>query len=121
MILDDSILAWLKDSNAPQPGRAVLAAATKESARILASIAPGKAVEVRVPPFVAVQCVDGLSHRRGTPPNIVEMPVRQWLQLATGLCTLEDLENTPKVTISGTRAHEISRWMPIIYVRGNQT
>ena len=47
-------------------------AAVKESLAALAAAAPGRSVEVRVPPFGAVQCISGLRHGRGTPPNVVE-------------------------------------------------
>ena len=55
------------------------------TARTLAEIAPGASVEVRVPPFVAVQCISGPRHTRGNPPNVVETDPRTWLLLATGL------------------------------------
>ncbi|MDO4909231.1 MAG: sterol carrier family protein [Corynebacterium sp.] len=116
MVIDPQTAAWLRDEQAPMPDRAVLSRLVKESARTLEKIAPGKSVEVRIPPFVAVQCVEGLTHRRGTPPNIVELPPRQWLRLAAGLIHLDELENTPKVTISGTRAKEIARWMPLLHL-----
>ena len=40
---------------------------------LIKSISPGKSVELRIPPFCAIQCVAGGNHRRGTPPNTVEM------------------------------------------------
>ena len=62
--------AWLAGT-AEQPPRAVLGAAVRTSARWLAQQVPGRSVELRVPPFVAVQCVTGPRHTRGTPPNVV--------------------------------------------------
>src|ERR1700728_2800091 len=63
---------WLHDETRPAPDRDALASAVRLTARTLAAVAPGASVEVRVPPFVAVQCVAGPKHTRGTPPNVVE-------------------------------------------------
>ena len=60
------------------------------TARTLAATAPGASVEVRVPPFVAVQCISGPRHTRGNPPNVVETDPRTWLLLAAGLRTVAD-------------------------------
>lgn len=111
--LPETVVAWLEDENQPMPPRQILSTLCKDTARFLAQQAEGKSVEVRVPPFVAVQCVPGLSHTRGTPPNIVELPPRQWLRIAYGYASLDSLIHTPGVTISGTRAMEIARWLPL--------
>jgi len=42
---------------------------------------PGKSVELRVPPYGAIQCVAGSNHRRGTPPNTVEMSGQTLIRL----------------------------------------
>ena len=65
------------------PGRAGHAT-VRLLAEILAAQAPGRSVEVRVPPFVAVQAIAGPRHTRGTPPNVVETDPMTWLRLATG-------------------------------------
>ena len=49
------------------------AATVKEILDLIKNISPGKSVELRVPPYGAIQCVAGGNHRRGTPPNTVEM------------------------------------------------
>src|ERR1700761_5047450 len=82
-----AVEAWLRDDALPAPGRTELAAAVRLTARTLAAAAPGASVEVRVPPFVAGQCISGPRHTRGTPPNVVETDARTWLLLATGLAT----------------------------------
>ncbi|TQF74266.1 hypothetical protein FK531_06410 [Rhodococcus spelaei] len=105
---------WLVDENAPQPARAELAAAVRLSARTLENIAPGSSVEVRVPPFVAVQCVAGPRHTRGTPPNVVETDPRTWLLLATGVRTFAEAGASGALTVSGTRASEIEHWLPLL-------
>ncbi|MCM6772958.1 sterol carrier family protein [Nocardia sp. CDC159] len=105
---------WLRDEQAPAPARAELAAAVRGTARALAAAAPGSSVEVRVPPFVAVQCVEGPRHTRGTPPNVVETDPRTWLLLATGLLDYAGAIDAGAVSASGIRADEIAHWLPIV-------
>ncbi|WP_410874284.1 sterol carrier family protein [Nocardia sp. A7] len=105
---------WLRDPGLPVPGRGELGAAVKGTARALAGSAPGHSVEVRVPPFVAVQCIEGPRHTRGNPPNVVETDARTWLLLATGLLGFEDAVRAGVVSASGTRAGEIAGWLPIV-------
>ena len=71
-------------SSRPPITRDALAAATRMLAEILAAQAPGRSVEVRVPPFVAVQAIPGPRHTRGTPPNTVETDPLTWLRLGDG-------------------------------------
>lgn len=97
-----------------KPPRAALAAAVRQTARLLAQDAPGHTVEVRVPPFVAVQCIDGPRHTRGTPPNVVETDARNWLLLATGRLDFAAAVAEGAVVASGSRAAEVGRWLPII-------
>ena len=98
---------WLRDDTRPVPGRADLAAAVRLTARTLAEVAPGASVEVRIPPFVAVQCISGPTHTRGTPPNVVETDPRTWLLLATGLLGVTDASAAGALRLSGSRAGEI--------------
>ncbi|MFC9873983.1 sterol carrier family protein [Nocardia salmonicida] len=105
---------WLRDPALPVPGRRELGAAVKGTVRALAGSAPGHSVEVRVPPFVAVQCIEGPRHTRGNPPNVVETDPRTWLLLATGLLTFEAAAESGALTASGTRAGEIAGWLPIV-------
>ena len=97
-----------------KPGRALLADAVRRTARTLEADAPGHSVELRVPPFVAVQCIEGPRHTRGTPPNVVETDPETWLRLATGLADWEEAVNTGSVDASGSRAGEIAQWLPLI-------
>ncbi|MEV6389772.1 sterol carrier family protein [Nocardia xishanensis] len=108
--------AWLRDETAAAPARAELAAAVRTTVRTLAANAPGHSVEVRVPPFVAVQCIEGLRHTRGTPPNVVETDPRTWLLLATGLLDFETARHSGALTASGSRAPEVAHWLPILRV-----
>ncbi len=91
----------------------MLAKAVRMSLRALACDAPGTSVEVRVPPFAAVQCVPGPRHTRGTPPNVVETDPRSWLELATGMLAWPDAVAARRVTASGTRA-DLAQWLPIV-------
>ncbi len=109
-----AVADWLHDGTRPTPGRTEIATAVRLTARTLASVAPGASVEVRLPPFVAVQCISGPRHRRGTPPNVVETDPRTWLLLATGLLSAADAAETGVLQLSGSRAGEIADWLPLI-------
>lgn len=89
--------------------RTALAAATRLLAEILAAQAPGRSVELRVPPFVAVQAIAGPRHTRGTPPNVVETDPVTWVRLATGRIAWVDAP----VSASGQRA-DLSGHLPVL-------
>jgi len=109
---------WLRDDTRPVPGSSDLAAAVRLTARTLAAQVPGASVEVRIPPFVAVQCVSGPRHTRGTPPNVVETDPRTWLLLATGLLRMADANASGVLHLSGSRAGEIQNWLPLVRLAG---
>jgi hypothetical protein len=111
-----AVADWLRDESCPAPDRNALAKAVRLTARTLAALAPGASVEVRIPPFVAVQCVAGPRHTRGTPPNVVETDPRTWLLLAVGRLHLAEAKATGALTLSGSRASEIEHWLPLIAV-----
>jgi hypothetical protein len=113
-----AVEAWLRDDSHPAPSRAELAAAVRLTARTLAAEAPGASVEVRIPPFVAVQCISGPRHTRGTPPNVVETDPRTWLLLATGLLEVADATATGALRLSGSRASEVASWLPVVRLSG---
>jgi hypothetical protein len=92
---------WLRDDTRPVPSRTNLAAAVRLTARTLEAQAPGASVEVRIPPFVAVQCISGPRHTRGTPPNVVETDPRTWLLLVTGLLGVSDATAAGALHLSG--------------------
>ncbi len=105
---------WLRDDRLAAPDRTRLAAAVRLTARALAAVAPGASVEVRIPPFVAVQCIAGPRHTRGTPPNVVETDPRTWLLLVTGLRPFADAVDGGRLRLSGSRAAEIAPWFPLV-------
>lgn len=84
--------------------RATTAAAVRYLLQLLGERSGGTSVEVRVPPYGAVQCIPGPRHTRGTPPNVVEMPAEVWLALATGRRSWAEAAASGAVRASGTRA-----------------
>lgn len=108
------VLGWLT-GEASEPERTVLAAAVRLSLRTLERDAPGHAVEVRVPPFAAVQCVAGPRHTRGTPPNVIETDPRTWLELVTGRLPWMEAVEQGRVDASGSRA-DLSSLLPLVRV-----
>jgi hypothetical protein len=113
----DPVRPWLA-GEAEQPPRAVVGAAVKTSARWLAQHVPGRSVELRVPPHVAVQCIEGPRHTRGTPPNVVETDAATWLRLASGQIEWTEAVAAGKVIASGNRA-DLSRLLPLSPLRGD--
>lgn len=109
--MTDAVGEWL-DGVGAEPQRDEVARAVRRSLRTLAQLAPGATVEVRVPPFAAVQCVAGPRHTRGTPPNVVETDPKTWLQLASARITWSDAISTGRLTASGSRA-DLSPWLPL--------
>ncbi|HEY9496079.1 MAG TPA: sterol carrier family protein [Intrasporangium sp.] len=85
--------------------RDVTATAVRYTLEELAAVAPGRTVEVRVPPYGAAQCVEGPVHRRGTPPNVIETDASTWLALATGELSWQAAVDSARVRASGQRAH----------------
>lgn len=107
----EPVRAWLDDEG-DRPPRAVVGAAVKTSARWLAQQVPGRSVELRVPPHVAVQCIGGPRHTRGTPPNVVETDALTWLRMASGRLTWADAVADGRVSASGNRA-DLSALLPL--------
>ncbi|MFT4200309.1 MAG: sterol carrier family protein [Gordonia sp. (in: high G+C Gram-positive bacteria)] len=109
----EAVADWITDDRAPAPPRPEIAAAVRLTARTLPQLAPGNSVEVRVPPFVAVQCIAGPRHTRGTPPNVVETDPRTWLRLAAGTTTFDEAVAAGEIHASGSRAAEVADLLPI--------
>lgn len=72
--------------------------------QVLSDAAPGNTLEVRVPPYGAVQCGEGPPHTRGTPPNVIEMDAATWVSLATGSLSWPEAIEQGLVSASGARA-----------------
>lgn len=97
---------------AGENSRTTTATAVRYLLQLLDEKAPGNSVEVRVPPFGAVQVVQGPRHTRGTPPNVVEMDAVTWVALATGREHWADAVAAGRVSASGVRA-DLSDLLPL--------
>ncbi len=100
-----------------EPEREVLRDATRALLAELAVRAPGRSVEVRVPPYGAVQCVSGPRHTRGTPPNVVETDPLTWIRLATGRLAWAEAVRSGALIASGIRT-DISDLLPLVPAPG---
>ncbi|MEI6869961.1 MAG: sterol carrier family protein [Actinomycetota bacterium] len=90
----------------------VILAEVKETLALLTERSPGRAIEVRVPPYAAVQCGEGPTHTRGTPPNIIEMDADTWLALARGEKQWADAIAEGLILASGVRA-DLTQLLPL--------
>jgi hypothetical protein len=117
------VVAWLVATQGSDPDapaalpRQTLAAAVRWSLEELAARVPGRATEIRVPPFAAVQCLPGPRHTRGTPPSVVEVDAGTWLGLVTGQLTWDDAVTSGAVRASGQRA-DLSALLPLPNIPG---
>jgi hypothetical protein len=113
--LDDAaVRAALAELDAGrEPARPLLRDATRVLLAALAELAPGRSVEVRVPPYGAVQCVAGPRHTRGTPPNVVETDPLTWLLLAVGRLPWAEAVADGRVRASGVRA-DLAEYLPLV-------
>ncbi|WP_033413262.1 sterol carrier family protein [Actinomycetospora chiangmaiensis] len=109
-----TVAAWVDTPDAPAPPRPDRAAAVRLSLAALEQVAPGRSVEVRVPPFGAVHCIHGPRHTRGTPPNVVETDPRTWCALALGRLDFTTAVAAGTVTASGHRAGQVADWLPLV-------
>ena len=85
---------------------------TKHFLAVLSARAPGASVEVRVPPYAAVQVIPGVRHTRGTPPAVVEMDAGTWIALASGGLAWADADAAGRVRASGERA-DLTAYLPL--------
>jgi hypothetical protein len=105
------VLAALDAGEPPPPS--ALRMAVRYLLGLLTAVAPGRTVEVRVPPYAAVQCVEGPRHTRGTPPNVVETDPVTWVELATGRLQWAVAAADGRVRASGIRA-DVSGYLPLL-------
>jgi len=84
----------------------------KKTLALLTERAPGRAIEVRIPPYAAVQCGEGPTHTRGTPPNTVEMDAQTWIALAHGEKSWAEAMAEGLISASGVRA-DLSALLPL--------
>jgi len=77
----------------------------KQILKVIEEIAPGRSVELRIPPYAAIQCVEGGNHRRGTPPNVVEMDAQTLLKLSKSPQSWDQLCSEGSISASGTNSN----------------
>ena len=106
----ESCLAAYSMERTPDPD--IERAAVKATLDLLRSVAPGKSVEVRIPPYAAIQAVEGVHHRRGTPSATVECDAATWLRLATGSLAWADAIASGSLRASGERS-DLSEYLPL--------
>lgn len=94
------------------PERTDLRLVTKHFLAVLEERAPGRSVEVRVPPYAAVQVVEGVRHTRGTPPAVVETDPETWVALATGELAWDAAVDSGRVQASGERT-DLTAYLPL--------
>jgi hypothetical protein len=112
-IREDAGTAALARWKAGTPEAEDEALSVRFTLQMLKQSAPGSSVEVRVPPWGAVQAIDGPTHTRGTPPAVVEMSPAVWLQIATGTQSFDDALAQGLVQASGERSN-LSAWLPLV-------
>jgi len=77
----------------------------REILKIVQQVAPGNSVELRIPPYAAIQCVSGSVHRRGTPPNVVEMSAQTLIKIIENPHQWEELCSIGMISASGTNSN----------------
>jgi len=105
----DALQAWRSGEENPE----TVAVAVRYSLQLLKARAPGQSVEVRVPPYGAVQVIEGSTHTRGTPPAVVEVGPTVWLEMVVGLREFSEAIATGTIRASGARS-DLSAWLPIV-------
>jgi hypothetical protein len=99
--------------NSQEANKLIEQIAVKFCLQLLHEKAPGNSVEVRIPPYAAVQVIPGTSHKRGTPPAVIEMSARIWIDLAIGNIDWITTKNSGAISASGERA-DLSTLLPLI-------
>ena len=106
-------LAQSVEGYGPPMSRPCLQVSTRALADVLSWRAPGRSVEVRVPPFTAVQCVAGVSHKRGTPPAVVETDPVTFCRLAAGRLRWDAAAASGALQFSGLRT-DLTPYLPLL-------
>lgn len=109
----DDLSRSLPDRPPVELERTALRIVTHAFTDLLAARAPGRSLELRVPPYAAVQCVEGPRHTRGTPPNVVETDPVTWIRLAAGRLTWAEAVEAAAVSANGGRA-DLAPWLPLL-------
>jgi hypothetical protein len=110
--MSDLDLILIEFDSATPPDRQRVGDAVRSVLATIASRAPGRSVEIRVPPHAAVQVIQGPTHRRGTPSAVVELDARCLLELAVGRVTWDEAVASGRVQASGERS-DLTRFFPL--------
>lgn len=90
-----------------------LATAVRYCLQLIEQRVPGHSVELRIPPYGAIQCIEGLNHRRGTPPNVVEMQPEIFISLCLGETNWQMQMESGKILASGGKTAELENLFPL--------
>jgi Bacterial SCP ortholog len=101
------------DTTGTEPADDDLRLLVRHSLALLSTQAPGRSVEVRVPPYAAIQCVSGPRHTRGTPPGVVETDPLTWIRLCLGVVSWRDAADSGALRASGERT-DLSAHLPLL-------
>lgn len=99
-------------AHAAMPDKEAVKTLVKHYLAVLETNAPGRAVEVRIPPYAAIQCIDGVRHTRGTPPAVIETDAATWIALATGEISWAQAQAGGTVRASGERT-DLAPYLPL--------
>ena len=100
-------------ASTPEPDADAVKLTVRGLLDVLTTKAPGRSVEMRVPPIAAVQCVEGPRHTRGTPPNVVETDPITWIELAAGRVAWSDARDDGRLRASGERS-DLRSLLPLL-------
>ena len=92
----------------------------KKILKVVEQIAPGKLVELRIPPYAAIQCVEGGNHRRGTPPNVVEMSGETLLKLMENPVEWQKFCDLGSISASGTNSNLADLFFEVSKLRNSE-
>ena len=91
----------------------------KKILKVVEELAPGRSVELRIPPYAAIQCVSGSTHRRGTPPNVVEMSGQTLITLSKTPDLWDQLCSEGAISASGTNSNLADLFVQVSKLNSN--
>ena len=109
----ERVLASIGQAAPAGPADDDLRLLVRHSLALLGGAAPGRSVEVRVPPYAAIQCIPGPRHTRGTPPGVVETDPLTWIRLSLGVLSWQEARDSGALRASGERT-DLSAYLPLL-------
>ena len=92
----------------------------KQILKVVQELAPGRSVELRIPPYAAIQCVGGSIHRRGTPPNVVEMSAETLLKILNNPVKWQQFCDSGAISASGTNSNLADLFFEVSKLRNSE-